>query len=141
MRSINRRMRGGRDCRHRRLGTRRTLHRLVGWHVSLTRVLCVLTRSNCLAKPKPKPKPQDDFYIAPKPSGIANALTSFNSKSTPAALEFDGSHPGDDTKSNGGRNDDLTICEDLQLGPYTFTPPSGDPLFKTVEPHSYINLK
>jgi hypothetical protein len=39
------------------------------------------------------------------------------------------------------RNVDLTLVESLQVGPLEHASPTNDPLFKTIEPYSKINLK
>lgn len=69
---------------------------------------------------------------------MATSLASFNSVAESSVDK--GSSEGN-TSVGVTRNDDLTICEDLEVGPYTFAAPPGDPLFNTVEPHSQINLK
>lgn len=38
------------------------------------------------------------------------------------------------------RDDRLVLVEDLERGPYDFTPPSDDPGFQQLEPHSGIRL-
>ena len=38
------------------------------------------------------------------------------------------------------RDERLALIEDLEPGPYEHNAPTNDPLFKTVEPHSNINL-
>lgn len=38
------------------------------------------------------------------------------------------------------RDDRLVLVEDLERGPYDFTPPSDDPDFQRLEPHSGIRL-
>jgi minichromosome maintenance protein 10 len=39
------------------------------------------------------------------------------------------------------RDEDLTLIEELEPGPYEHVPPSDDPTFEKVEPHSNIALK
>lgn len=39
------------------------------------------------------------------------------------------------------RNADLTLVENLQIGPVEHAAPANDPLFKTIEPYSKINLR
>lgn len=39
------------------------------------------------------------------------------------------------------RDEDLALIEELEPGPYEHTPPSDDPTFEKVEPHSGIALK
>lgn len=46
--------------------------------------------------------------------------------------------PLDDTGLK--RDDRLALVEELERGPYEFTPPSGDPDFLQLEPHSGIRL-
>ncbi|KAK2462015.1 hypothetical protein APHAL10511_006478 [Amanita phalloides] len=42
--------------------------------------------------------------------------------------------------ANAKRNDDLTIIEDIEPGPYEHKSPSDDPNFERLEPHSGIRL-
>lgn len=46
--------------------------------------------------------------------------------------------PLDDTGLK--RDDRLALVEELERGPYEFTPPSDDPDFLQLEPHSGIRL-
>ena len=39
------------------------------------------------------------------------------------------------------RDERLALVEDLESGPYEFTPPYDDPDFERLEPHSGINMK
>lgn len=39
------------------------------------------------------------------------------------------------------RDERLALVEDLEPGPYEFTPPHDDPDFERLEPHSGINMK
>lgn len=50
---------------------------------------------------------------------------------------------GESDQSDGSglkRDDRLALVEDLERGPYEFTPPSDDPTFHQLEPHSGIRL-
>ena len=38
------------------------------------------------------------------------------------------------------RDDRLALVEDIERGPYEFTPPTDDPDFQQLEPHSGIRL-
>ncbi len=38
------------------------------------------------------------------------------------------------------RDDNLTLIEELELGPYEHKSPFDDPLFERLEPHSGIRL-
>ncbi|KAF9450739.1 hypothetical protein P691DRAFT_664712 [Macrolepiota fuliginosa MF-IS2] len=49
-------------------------------------------------------------------------------------------NPEGPTEFSLKRDDRLALVEDLERGPYDFTPPSGDPNFQQLEPHSGIRL-
>jgi hypothetical protein len=71
---------------------------------------------------------------------MASELTSLTAAAAHESSEDD-ENASRTCRAFRGRNDDLTVCEDLELGPYENTPPVGDPLFNTIEPNSRINLK
>lgn len=51
------------------------------------------------------------------------------------------SRPPADSSGTLGRNEDLTVIEDLEPGPVDHSHPFDDPHFDRIEPNSRINLK
>lgn len=114
--------------------------------------LCFLSGIPPAAKP-PTVKRADSIFTTPPPSTLGSALTSFNSQKAACTP------PKEVTRSNGfsekssarhvadtgsvslGRNDDLTVAEDLVPGPIDHPPPFDDPHFEHIEPNSRINLR
>lgn len=79
-----------------------------------------------------------------QPSRLATALSSYRI----AAPASDDEETADSSRAKprasgfeAGRNDDMTLVENLEPGPHEHTPPAGDPLFLTIEPYSKINLR
>ncbi|KAF8310788.1 hypothetical protein DL93DRAFT_2084167 [Clavulina sp. PMI_390] len=73
-------------------------------------------------------------------------MTSAAALSTPHSDDEDhSSHskkngPRESDWESSGRNEDLTLMENLELGPHEHHPPKGDPKYLTIEPYSNINL-
>lgn len=80
------------------------------------------------------------------PSKLAEAMTSAVVQGAPESDDDDDPLPGSGAscrttqQSGSDRNEDLTLVENLELGPLEHQVPKGDPKFRTIEPYSKINL-
>lgn len=93
-----------------------------------------------VSKPTRKSAPKKTHHIEPKPSKFLTDLNGLR----------DGDKESKVSRSTGfsqaapvtavARDEDMTIVEDLQPGPYDHKPPVDDPLFNKFEPHSGIHL-
>ncbi|KAI9450818.1 hypothetical protein BJY52DRAFT_1300845 [Lactarius psammicola] len=79
----------------------------------------------------------------PGPSNVISKLSAL-SKHAPSSAEQcvpeRSSSFADKASGVPARDDNLTLIEELELGPYEHKPPFDDPLFERFEPHSGIRL-
>ncbi|TEB33818.1 hypothetical protein FA13DRAFT_1730099 [Coprinellus micaceus] len=78
----------------------------------------------------------------PKPSNILKNLASIKQDDAePQQAITRSTGFGEQAVAGVKRDEDLTLIEELEPGPYEHVPPSDDPTFEKVEPHSNIALK
>jgi hypothetical protein len=110
------------------------IQRSSGFSSASSRTLLPLIPKASTSKVDYDPKPSSKRSI--KPESIHKPSTSHQTshdlaRASPQPLA---------TTFGSNRNEDLTLIEDLPIGPVTYTPPSHDPLFNSYEPNSGISL-